>query len=245
MHKSIVSKFMVMITFIMLVGCACTTKISYNSSAILKKTTKSVVKINASYITQDKVTLATVQKAYWATGFSIATKDAVSLVLTNRHVCEMGANANYILTLQSGNKIQAMFIKSDPFADICILKVKTVIPPLSLAKENSSRGDRVITIGGPDGVFPLMVDGLVSGYYNIQMKNNPDDDDGDFEIHFRSQVMSAPIYPGSSGSPVLNTNGDVIGIVFAVRGEKAHISFMVPVNEIWRFLNTEEDVYIN
>ena len=243
MHKTFTG-FALWIALLMSVGCACTPKITYSSSKALKNITQSVVKISVDYVVQDKVTLATVQKAYFATGFSIATTDVVSFVLTNQHVCDMGPNANYTLTLASGGKVRATFVRSDAFADICLLKANGTIPPLKLAKENASQGDRVVTIGGPDGAFPLMVDGLISGYYNMHMKNDADED-GDFEIHFRAQVMSAPVYPGSSGSPVLDVNGEVIGIVFAVRGEKEHIAFIVPISEVLRFLDTSEYVHMN
>lgn len=239
-----VSKLAIVIALLMSVGCACTSKISYNSPKIIKKATNSVVKISVDYISQDKITFATIEKAYFATGFSIATGDTVSFVLTNRHVCDMEDKANYVLTLQSGEQVKAKFIKSDVFADICLLKTVASIPALTLSKQNASQGDRVLTIGGPDGVFPIIVDGIISGYHNINMKNEPEDD-GEFEVHFRAQVMSAPVYPGSSGSPMMNTNGDVVGIVFAVRGEKEHIAFIVPVSEIWRFLDIEEYVHMN
>lgn len=244
MHKKIVI-VLTIVSFIISIGCAYTTsKITYNSPKTLKKVTNSVVKISIDYIIEDKITLAMIEKAYVATGFSIATTNIVSFILTNQHVCNMGTKANYTLTLESGKEIEAKFIRSDVFADICLLKTNEIIPPLPLAKTNASQGERIVTIGGPDGTFPLIVDGIIAGYYNMHMKNNPDED-GNFEIHFRSQVMSAPVYQGSSGSPVFNADSEVIGIVFAVRAEKEHIAFIVPISEVLRFLDTEEYVHIN
>jgi len=242
MQRSIFS--LLWLALIIVIGGACSHKISYNSPVALKNITSSVVKIGVEYITQDKITLAMVQRGHFATGFSIVATDAVSFVLTNKHVCAMGAAANYILTLQSGEKVLARFIRSDPFADICLLGTASVIPQLKLANDNASQGDRIVTIGGPDGVYPLLVDGLMSGYGNMDMRNEQDED-GEFEVHFRAQVMSAPVYPGSSGSPVVDVNGEVIGIVFAVRGEKEHIAFIVPISEVWRFLQIKEYVHMN
>lgn len=229
----------------MVTGCACTPKITYSSSSkVLKEITSSVVKITTEYTVYDKVTLAKVHKVYFATGFSFAATEVVSLVLTNKHVCDMGPNADYTLTLQSGAKVHAVFVRADPFADVCLLKANAVIPPLKLAKNNAVQGDRVLSIGGPDGAYPLIVEGFISGYFNMHMRNDPDED-GDFEVHFRAQVMSAPVYPGSSGSPVFDTNGEVVGIVFAVRGEKEHIAFIVPISEVHRFLDDSEYVHMN
>ena len=226
-----------------LVGCACTPKFTYSSSSQnIKQAVSSVVKITINYVVEDKITLASVQKTYYATGFSIAATDVVSYVLTNQHVCSMRGNAEYTLTLRSGAKVRATFVRADSLADICLLKANAVIPPLPLAKHNATQGDKVITMGGPDGVYPLIVDGFISGYYDMHMRQD-DDDDGEFEVHFRAQVMSVPVYHGSSGSPVLNMDGEVVGIVFAVRGEKEHISFMVPLSEIQRFLDTSEYVH--
>lgn len=244
MYKNI-QGFALVLAFIMLAGCACTSKITYGSSSkALKQATSSVVKITVNYIVQDKTTLAQVQKGYFATGFSFKTTDVVSFVLTNKHVCAMGADAEYTLTLQSGAKVRAVFVRTDPFADLCLLKANGIIPPLELAKDNATQGDRVLSIGGPDGAYPLIVEGFVSGYFNMNMGNDPDED-GDFEVHFRSQLVSAPIYPGSSGSPVFAVNGEVVGIVFAVRREKEHIAFIVPISEVHRFLDTSEYVHMN
>lgn len=245
MHKRIIAVFSAVLALVLSTGCACTPKITYSSSSkALKQATSSVVKISVDYQVQDKITLATVQKAYFATGFSIAATDVVSFVLTNKHVCDMGPNANYTLTLQSGGKVQATFVRVDPFADICLLKANGMIPPLKLAKDNASQGDRILSIGGPDGAYPLIIEGFVSGYHNMHMRSDSDED-GDFEVHFRAQVISAPVYPGSSGSPVFDVNGEVVGIVFAVRGEKEHIAFIVPISEVLRFLDTSEFVHMN
>lgn len=245
MHKRIMTVFSAFLALFLITGCACTPKITYNSSSkVLKQITGSVVKITVEYQVQDKITLAKVQKTYFATGFSFKTTDVVSFVLTNKHVCDMGPNANYTLTLQSGGKVQAVFVRADPFADVCLLKANAIIPPLTLAKRNASQGDRVLSIGGPDGAYPLIVEGFISGYYNMHMRNDADED-GDFEVHFRAQLMSAPVYPGSSGSPVFDVNGEVIGIVFAVRREKEHIAFIVPISEVLRFLDNSEYVHMN
>lgn len=219
--------------------------ISYNSTNALKHLTNSVVKISIEYITEDKITLALVQKRFVASGFSIYNIDnKKSLILTNQHVCSMKGKPTYTITLQSGEQTKAKFIRHDLFADICLLETEVVIPPLVLNGQNATQGERVVTIGGPDGVYPIIIDGFISGYYDIEMRNELDED-GHFEVHFRSQVMSAPIYRGGSGSPVFNVYGKVIGIVFAVQDEKEHIAYIVPVTEVFRFLDRSEYVYMH
>ncbi len=219
-----------------------TNKITYSSPQSLNNITKSVVKISTLYTVEDKLTLAPVFKSYVATGFSVKNIEGnKSFIITNQHVCSMKQNSAYLLTLQTGERVTAKYIRVDAFADICLLEADAVIPPLKISEENASYGDRVITIGGPEGVYPVIVDGFVSGYYDIEMKNEPDEE-GQFEIHFRAQVISAPTYPGSSGSPVFDTNGIVVGIVFAGLIDKDHITYMVPVNEVLRFLDRTKHV---
>ena len=223
---------------------ACSKKNIYSSPKAVAESAKSVVRISVDYISEDKITFSSVGRSYTATGFSIATQNDTSFILTNQHVCNMGASVSYVIRTQSGEKVRARFIRADSFADICLLQAVAVIQPLTLAKSNASQGDRVITIGNPDGVFPIIVDGMVSGYHNMHMQNDSDDD-GRFEVNFRAQVISAPIYQGSSGSPVINIDGDVVGVVFAVRDGKEHIAFMVPISEVWRFVDLSEYVYMN
>lgn len=230
-----------LLALLFFVGCACTQKINYNSPSSIKSIVRSVVKITKIYTINDKITLARVQRGAAGTGFSILYQDGVSYILTNQHVCDMKSAATYVVTLSSGKRASAAFVRSDPFADVCLLATHAFIEPLSLAKENATQGDRVITVGGPSNIAPIIVDGIVSGYVNINMKAD-DDSDGSFEVHFRGQMLSTPIYPGSSGSPVINVYGDVVGIIFAVRREKEHIAFMVPISEVLRFLNTSEYV---
>lgn len=230
-----------------IMGSACSTikpQLSYNSPQLLKKMIGSVVRITTDYTVEDKVILAKVRTQMFATGFSIDTDGKVSYILTNQHVCSMHSAAIYTLTLQSGEKVKATFVRVDDFADICLLKTPYAILPLHLSQSNAGQGERVISIGNPDGVYPIVVEGQVSGYFNIHMKTDAEDDN-QFDVNFRSQIMSTPIYPGASGSPVMNTKGEVVGIVFAVRGEKEHISFMVPISEVWRFIDTSEYVQMN
>lgn len=209
--------------------------------AQVRKLIQSVVKIKVGAVVEDPETGASIIANMSATGFSSATngKD-VSFIMTNKHVCVMGNNAEYTLSLSDGSSAKARFLIMDTFADLCVLTTKKYIPSLKFAIKNADQGDKVMTIGAPDGVFPVVLDGNICGYAETNMKNNKDEPD--FEIHFRTQVVSVPVYPGSSGSPVLDNNNRVVGVVFAVRGEKEHIAFIVPVSEVWRFINRTEYV---
>lgn len=228
--------------FIFMFGCACNNIITFNSPNINKRLASGVVLITKHYIARDSITLSLTDKKFSATGFSIFTENNVSYILTNQHVCNMKDVGEYMITTISGKKAEAKFVRVDAFADLCVLRAPIQIPALELAENNASVGERVMTIGAPTGVSPLFVEGMISGYYDIHMKNDPDED-GNFEVHFRCQITSIPIYPGASGSPVFDANGKVIGIVFATRIGAEHVSFIVPISEVKRFV--EHVDYVN
>lgn len=243
MHKMFIA------SLFFLVGCACGNRqLSYKSPEVIRESTKSVVHITIKYTVKEKSTFFSqvfttdAKKEYMATGFSIATKDNVSFVLTNKHVCSMEDEAEYELTLFTGKKVKASFVRNDAFADICLLKTNVIIRPVKLSLNNATRGDNLLSIGSPQGFFPMIFEGFVSGYHNTNMTDK--DDGKEFSVHFRAQIISVPVYPGSSGSPVFNRNSEVTGMIFAVYGDKEHISFMVPISEIWRFINVSENVFI-
>lgn len=226
------------------INCACTnSQLGYNSPEFLRKASRAVVVVTVDYDIQEPITLVNNSKTKFATGFSFERKNGISYILTNQHVCSMHEKAKYTLTTYTGVNVLATFVGVDEFADICMLRTESNIPPLKLANEDSKRGERITTIGAPDTVYPVIYDGVMSGYRIFNMKNDVGED-GIFEVHFRAQISSVPLYNGSSGSPVLNMNGEVVGIVFAGRVNKDHISYIVPVSEVLRFISVEDYVLI-
>jgi len=127
-----------------------------------------------------------------------------STVLTSHHVID-GASQ---LTVEfgAGNKTQAKVIQFSQATDLAILQINGTTPSsLSLAMPRTlSVGDQVFTIGFPHtsllGSEPKYTDGTVSSLSGIQ---------GDAS-YFQ---MSVPIQPGNSGGPVVNYEGEVVGVV--------------------------------
>ena len=218
----------------------------FDTSTIAKESMASVVKIKVKYVKIDTLTLVKSRLMITATGFSVISEKGNSLILTNKHVCLNKSDGVYSLVLSNGNEVAAGFVRSDSFADLCVLITANTIPALPLSKYNGSQTDKVMAIGAPVGVFPVITEGFISGYEEINTSDmNTDDDDKGFQVHFRGQIMSTPITHGSSGSPVFNSSGNVVGIVFAVNTTFNNISFMVPVSEIIRFLDRNEYVSSN
>ncbi|MBF0254055.1 MAG: trypsin-like peptidase domain-containing protein, partial [Candidatus Omnitrophica bacterium] len=105
--------------------------------------------------------------------------------------------------------------------DFAVLDVQIQAPvtPVVLADSESVRtGEAVYVIGNPAGLENTITDGLLSG-------RRPFIDRTLFQI-------SAPVSPGSSGSPVFNGSGEVIGIAVASLNRGQNINFAIPINQV-------------
>jgi hypothetical protein len=92
------------------------------------------------------------------------------------------------------------------------------LPFLRLATDKAQIGDRIATVGSPEGLSNSVADGLVSAIR---------DEDGSQFLQ-----ISAPISPGSSGGPVFNFKGEVVGISSFQLKEGQNLNFAIPVDEI-------------
>lgn len=156
----------------------------------------------------------------WGTGFII---DSNGLVLTNQHVIE---GARKITVSFSGSRqYQAQVVGQDRDLDLAVLKINTEeqLPTLSLGDSNSMRvGDWVVAIGNPYGLDHTVTAGVVSA------KGRPlTIEDRRYSNLFQTD---AAINPGNSGGPLLNLNGQVIGINTAVNASAQGIGFAIPIN---------------
>jgi S1-C subfamily serine protease len=134
------------------------------------------------------------------TGFFISKEGHL---ITNFHVIEDSQDIS--ITLQSGQTLPAKVIKSDPANDVALLKVELASTPLKLS-DKSEKGDQVLTIGFPlistQGKESKVTFGNINALSGVQ---------GDV----RFLQIDVPIQPGNSGGPLINEDGDVIGIVTA------------------------------
>lgn len=209
---------------------------------VLVEHLSSVVKIEVSTHSTDKLTGAEKGGAWTGTGFSIQANESETYLLTNKHMClPEGAIAdNYVIITSTGKKYEAKFVRVDRNADLCLLKTAAFIPQLSVAKENPLKGEKVMTIGAPEGIFPYFSDGFIMGYKII---NTEDMAGHDIKLAMRAMMLTAPIYGGSSGSPIINDKGLVVGIIFAGFNGSDHLNLMVPASLILEFLDTTQNVY--
>jgi S1-C subfamily serine protease len=148
------------------------------------------------------------------TGFFVSPD---GLVITNRHVIE-GAGT---ITAVSNNG--AIFLFERIFAepadvDLVVLKFHaTDVSFLKLGKSTTAvEGQKVIVIGNPTGLMGTVSDGIISAF-----REN------------RSLIqITAPISPGSSGSPVMDENGQVVGVATLQSVEGQNLNFAIPVEKV-------------
>ena len=152
--------------------------------------------------------------------------DSSGLVLTNAHVVERVDRV--IITLQNGNQVDGTVVGTDQVTDLALVKIKE-FPGLESAKLGDSEdiqvGDWAIALGTPYGLESTVTLGIVSSLHR-------DINTLGFSDKRLDLIQTdAAINPGNSGGPLINSNGEVIGINTLVRsGPGAGLGFAIPIN---------------
>jgi serine protease Do len=156
--------------------------------------------------------------------------DPAGLIVTNEHVIR-GASEIHIV-LADGRQVDAEVIGSDADNDLAVLKVN-VKGPLPFAKVGTSSdlmiGEKVIAIGSPFGLKKTVTAGVVSAI-NRSFK-------AEGRTYNDFIQTDASINPGNSGGPLLNVDGDVIGINSAIFASAQGIGFAIPADKVKRIVN--------
>jgi hypothetical protein len=148
------------------------------------------------------------------TGFVVR---ADGWIATNLHVVEGGPRVK--VTLRDGRELEVVeVLAASRNHDLALVRVEAQgLPTLTLGDSDAMRpGDPVVAIGNPLGLEDTVSNGLVSARRKI---------DDTFEV----LQVSAPIAPGSSGGPLFNDHGEVVGISTAVMRGGQNLAFGVPV----------------
>jgi serine protease Do len=165
------------------------------------------------------------------TGF-IVQKDGV--ILTNNHVIE-GADS-ILVQLSDERQLPARVAGRDPRTDIAVVKVDDDkdLPAIALGDSDEIEvGDWVVAIGNPFGLSHTVSAGIVSAKGRGR-EDVPLDPSG----YYNFIQTDASINPGNSGGPLLNLNGQVVGMNSAIRGDGQGIGFAIPINMVKQILPT-------
>ena len=163
--------------------------------------------------------------------------DNLGHIITNNHVVSGAKTVD--VRFVDGNVYSANVIGTDPFNDIAVLQITDdysdeQLNPLPLADSSLlDVGQQVIAIGNPFGLSDTMTTGIIS-----QMGRLLPNQGSGYSISNVIQTDAA-INPGNSGGPLLNMDGQVIGINTAIQsttGEFSGIGFAVPSNTVKRIL---------
>ena len=159
--------------------------------------------------------------------------DSNGLILTNKHVVPEGTNNVQVVTDDGEVYEDAEIIGRDSLNDLAILKVNNAkdFKPAQLADSDSVRtGQKVIAIGNALGQFQNTVtSGIISGM-GRPIEASDESGAGAEQLTNLFQTDAA-INSGNSGGPLLNFNGEVIGINTAVAADAENIGFAIPINE--------------
>lgn len=194
------------ITFLIYISLYSQALATEDLPAIVKKIGQSVVVVQ----TYDKEGSSLGQ----GSGFFI---NEMGNVITNRHVLE-GADRAEIKTADGKVYLVKEILAEDKEGDLILISVAITLKavhPLSVSASLPEVGERVVVIGNPLGLEQTVSDGIVSAVREIPS--------------FGKVVqITAPISPGSSGSPVVNMKGEVIAVATfqAVKGQ--NLNFSIP-----------------
>lgn len=165
------------------------------------------------------------------TGFAISHQNEL-IIVTNEHVVPY-KNQDYFLVANNQKKYKAKLIYSNKEDDIAFLKLtkESDIPPLKLDAKvsRSSIGEPVFTIGNPYDFLFSYNDGLISNIDKQVLFENGDYDEELIQTNI-------DVNPGNSGGPLLNRNGEAIGIISSILDESSGMSFAVPADIIIKHL---------
>ena len=147
--------------------------------------------------------------------------------MTNAHV--VNGSDKVIVGLTNGKKLKGKLIGQDFFTDLAVLKIKGKGPWPKAKLGDSTKikvGDWAIAVGNPFGLENTVTLGIISN-----LKRNVSQL-GIYDKKLELIQTDAAINPGNSGGPLLNSNGEVIGINTLIRsGPGAGLSFAIPINK--------------
>ena len=176
---------------------------------------------------------------YFSSGFGSASAGTGIIVsengyiLTNKHVVE-GSSDISVVTNDGNSYDNVEIITTDPLSDIAILKISNA-KGLKAAELGDSKtlniGQQVIAIGNALGEYDgTVTSGIISG---VGRTVNASSDDGVTKETLTDMIQTdAAINSGNSGGPLVNAQGQVIGVNTAVASEAQGIGFAIPISSV-------------
>jgi S1-C subfamily serine protease len=167
-------------------------------------------------------------------GVLIATEDGRgAMIITNNHVVTGASAAQITVNLSDGRMLKPTQVLSDPETDVALLRVDgSGLPLAPLGDSDRARvGQWVLAVGSPFGLSQSVTHGIISARERGSVSLGT-------TIRIKDFLQTdAAINPGSSGGPLVNLDGEVIGINTAIAsqsGANSGVAFSIPINLVRR-----------
>ena len=176
------------------------------------------------------------------TGFVYKTDDKYGYILTNNHVVDGGKSITVVMS--NDEEVEAKILGGDSYLDLAVLQIprnKVTLVANIGSSENMKLGDTVFTVGSPMGYEyrGSVTSGVLSGkdrMISVSVSSAKND------WVMRVLQIDASINPGNSGGPLLNVNGEVIGVcsLKLVDDEIEGMGFAIPIEYAMSHVKTLE-----
>jgi serine protease Do len=218
--------------------------VTKNGTTVIEKTSLS----NAVEKSKDSVFLIRSYKndeeISTGTGFAYKTDNKYGYIMTNQHV--ISDADNIVLVDSEDQEFNGKVLGSDEYLDLAIIQVdKSKIKSVAIigTSQNSNVGDTVFTIGSPLGYTyrGTVTSGILSGkdrMVPVSINNS-----NKKEYVMKVLQTDAAINPGNSGGPLLNVNGEVIGVntMKLVEDQIESVAFAIPIEFAMKHVKTLEE----
>lgn len=169
------------------------------------------------------------------TGVAIArdNRSKETLILTAGHVCAETYNPEFLLSeimafTVPGEGYYTSVVDIDMDHDLCLIKIKGMLPITKIAKEEPETGEKVTYSGYPTGAYRPGTLHYFDGYMaGVDAMGN--------------HLYNIPATGGSSGSPIYNKDGRIVGIISAVMVEFEHMTIAVGTENVKNFIRANQD----
>jgi len=164
-------------------------------------------------------------------------------ILTNKHVVLQSKTIT--VALKDGREFTAQIVGADSDSDLAVLRISspTALPDITMGdSSNLMIGETVIAIGNPFGFSNTVTTGVISAtnrsvrtddmVYHDFIQTDADD-----MVYHDFIQTDASINPGNSGGPLLNINGELVGINTAIYAKAQGIGFAIPINTAKRIVS--------
>jgi putative serine protease PepD len=172
--------------------------------------------------------------------------DASGLILTNDHVVTLGGQApadraEVTASFHDGQEVRATVVGTDPLTDTALIRVEGVenLQPITIGKSDDlDVGEQVVAIGSPFGLDATVTSGIVSA---LDRPVEVARDASGGSVAYPAIQTDAAINPGNSGGPLVNMDGQLVGINASIRtagsmsgaaSGSIGLGFAIPVDEV-------------